>query len=149
MRDSEVIRFEDIKIGESAKTIRYITEADVINFANISWDHNPLHVNPDIAKQSYFGERIVHGAFMIAQISSLIANKLPGPGSILLELNTKFIAPLRINDTLLLDARVVEKDNRRRKIFLEVTAHNQTGELVALTKASTMLLSDLPKKSKE
>ena len=142
------ITFNDVKIGKTEHIERYITEFDVALFSALSWDHNPLHVNPGFAKQSYFRDRIVHGAFIVSQISSLIANKLPGPGSILLKLDLKFRAPLRIGDTLTVFGKVIDKNSSNRRITIEVKCLNQNQRTLVEGNAVVMLISDLESKAK-
>src|SRR5579859_6584456 len=81
---------EDLAVGMSAAYARTVTEADVILFAGISGDNNPVHMNELYAAQTRFGGRIVHGLLSASFVSTAIASKLPGPGSIYLSQNLAF-----------------------------------------------------------
>ena len=74
----------EYKIGDSAQISKKITDLDVVQFSKITGDNNPLHLDEEYAKKSIFGERIVHGVLTLGLISSVIANRLPGSGSILI-----------------------------------------------------------------
>ena len=87
-------------VGDSRTLIKTITETDVRLFAEISGDHNPIHLDQTYAAQTRFGKRIVHGALLAAFISNIIGNQIPGHGSIYLSSNLKFRAPTFIDDTV-------------------------------------------------
>lgn len=88
-----------IKIGDDASLSRTITEADIVNFAGITGDFNPVHVDAEYAQQSMFGERIAHGMIMAGLISAVLGMHLPGPNAIYLGQDLKFTAPVKIGDT--------------------------------------------------
>jgi 3-hydroxybutyryl-CoA dehydratase len=95
---------EDLSVGMTAYYARTVTEADVVLFAGISGDSNPVHMNELYAARTMFKGRIVHGMLSASFISTAIASKLPGPGSIYLSQNLKFRAPVRAGDTV--EARI-------------------------------------------
>ena len=80
----------ELYIGQSAEFTKTISESDVYLFAGITGDHNPMHVNDIYAKQSRFGERLVHGLLSSSLISTVIGTKLPGNGTIYIEQNLVF-----------------------------------------------------------
>jgi 3-hydroxybutyryl-CoA dehydratase len=107
---------EDLSIGMSASYAKTITEADVILFAGISGDDNPMHINEEFASDTLFGGRIVHGMFSGALISAVLGTRLPGPGCIYVTQTLKFKAPVRIGETVTATATVKEIDADRRRV---------------------------------
>ena len=109
------LRIEDLAVGMKANSERVVTEADVALFAGLSGDHNPVHLDESYARATQFQGRIVHGMFSASLLSAVIANQLPGPGSIYLSQTLTFLAPVRIGDRV--DAEVtvtdVEPDSMR------------------------------------
>jgi 3-hydroxybutyryl-CoA dehydratase len=110
---------EDLSIGMSASYAKTITEADVILFAGISGDDNPMHINEEFASDTLFSGRIVHGMFSGALISAVLGTRLPGPGCIYVTQTLKFKAPVRIGETVTATATVKEIDADRRRVILE------------------------------
>jgi 3-hydroxybutyryl-CoA dehydratase len=96
--------FEDLAVGQTASFAKTVTEADIVGFAGISGDFNPVHINEDFAKGTLFKGRIAHGMLSAAFISTVFGTKLPGPGCIYVSQLLKFKAPVRIGDTV--EARV-------------------------------------------
>ena len=89
-----------IEIGATASLSKTITNGDIINFADVVGDHNPVHLNNDYAKTTRFGRRIAHGMLGAGLISAVIGNHLPGPGTIYLSQTLKFMAPVYPGDTI-------------------------------------------------
>ena len=89
-----------IKIGDKAYFQKTITETDVYMYAGITGDHNPAHINEVYAKQTFFKERIAHGMLTAGLISAVLGMQLPGPGTIYLKQDLKFLAPVKFNDTI-------------------------------------------------
>jgi len=92
--------FEDLSVGQTAIFAKTVTEADIVAFAGISGDFNPVHINEDFASQTMFKGRIAHGMLGAAFISTVFGTKLPGPGCIYVSQSLKFKAPVRIGDTV-------------------------------------------------
>ena len=124
------LAYDDIKVDESASITRTITDADIVTFANLTGDVNPVHLDAEYAAKSMFGERIAHGMLVAGLISAVLGTKLPGPNSIYLAQELKFTAPVKIGDTLTVTATVTEKRDDKRIIKLRTTATNQRGEIV-------------------
>jgi 3-hydroxybutyryl-CoA dehydratase len=122
--------FEEIRIGDAAQISKTITEADIVLYAGLTGDFNPMHVDAEFAKQTYFGERVAHGPLSLGLIAPVIGLQLPGPGCILLSLSGDFRAPVKIGDTVTARAEVVEKFAERKTIRLALTFTNQRGEEV-------------------
>lgn len=92
--------YEDLKPGMRATVSRTITETDLRNFSGVSGDTNPMHLNEEFAKKTPFGGCIVHGMLTASLISAVIGTKLPGPGCIYMNQSLKFLAPVRVGDTV-------------------------------------------------
>ena len=112
---------DELTIGMSAVFSRRIGEADVIKFAEVSGDDNPVHLDEDYARQTNFGGRIVHGILSAGLISAAIAAKRPGPGTIYLKQNLKFCAPVRIGDVVEAKVTVAEIITERNRVVLATT----------------------------
>ena len=125
------VTFDEIAIGDTATYTRLITNQEVEAFAAISGDHNPLHLDPDYAATTPFGECIAHGMLTGALISAAIAMQLPGPGSVYLNQSLQFRAPVLLGDTLTVTLEVTEKHTKRPWITLSCTVGNQDGKAVA------------------
>ena len=126
--DLKTIR--DIALGESASFTKTVTEYDVYNFAGVTGDMNPMHINHEFAKETVFGHRIAHGILCLGFISNVLGNKLPGPGSIYVNQSCKFIKPVFIGDTITATVEVIKKDEARNRLWLRTFCTNQKGELV-------------------
>src|ERR1700750_1102445 len=82
------------KVGDSAELTKTIEQADIDAFARVTGDHNPVHVDEEFAKSTRFGRRIAHGMLTASLISAVLANKLPGEGSVYLGQTLQFVAPV-------------------------------------------------------
>ena len=118
-----------ISIGQKASFSKTISESDVYLFAGITGDLNPLHVNEAAARKMMFGKRIAHGMLTSSFISTVIASSLPGPGTIYMEQNSRFLAPVYLGDTITACVEV-EELLPRGKARLRTQVFNQDGKLV-------------------
>jgi len=84
--------FEDLRIGQTASLGKTITEADILLFAAVSLDTNPVHLNDEAARKSVFGERIAHGMLSAGLISAVLGTQLPGPGTLYMRQSLRFAA---------------------------------------------------------
>lgn len=121
------LSINQIQIGQSASFGKTITETDVYMFAGISGDHNPAHVNEEYAKNTMFKGRIAHGMLGASLISTVLAMQLPGPGTIYLKQDIKFLAPVRFGDTITATCTVKEKIEDKNRLILDCTVVNQDG----------------------
>jgi 3-hydroxybutyryl-CoA dehydratase len=117
-------------IGAQATLSRVITEHDIMLFAEVSGDKNPLHLDAEYAERSIFGKRIAHGFLIGSLISAVLGNVLPGPGSIYLGQTLKFLAPIHIGDEVTVVVKVVELREEKRIVTLHTECCNQHGTLV-------------------
>ena len=106
---------EDLEIGQKATLSKKITEDDINQFSQITGDDNPVHVNEDFAKQTIFKKRIAHGFLSASLISTVIATKLRGPGSIYINQSLKFLAPVFIDEEINVNIVVLEINSGKKK----------------------------------
>ena len=135
------MRFEDITVGQRAEYSKTITDADVMMFAEVTGDFNPVHTDEEAAAKTRFGGRIAHGMLSAGLISAAIAGKLPGPGSIYLGQTLKFTAPVRLDDTVTTTLEVIELLSKNR-VRLSTTCRNQKGETVVEGEATVMVVTE-------
>ena len=110
---------DQLQPGMSACTSKTVTEADIILFAGISTDVNPAHLDEEYAKGTMFGGRIAHNMLSAGFISAVLANKLPGPGTIYLSQTLKFKAPVRPGDTVTATVTVREVNVPKNRVVLD------------------------------
>ncbi len=109
---------EDLKVGMTAVYAKTVTEADIVMFAGISGDINPVHLNHEFAAETMFEGRIAHGMLSASFISTVIGTKLPGPGAIYLSQNLKFKAPVRAGDTVQARTTITEIIPEKRRVAM-------------------------------
>ncbi len=110
--------FEDLELGMEADFQRTVTEADIVSFASLSGDKNPVHLDADYATKTMFKERIAHGMLTASYISAVFGMEMPGPGAIYVSQTLNFRAPVMIGDVVLARVRLVElMENKRRARF--------------------------------
>jgi 3-hydroxybutyryl-CoA dehydratase len=115
---------EDLKVGMSAMFGKTVTEADIVAYAGVSGDTNPIHLHDGFARTTRFGQRIAHGMLSGSFISAVIGTKLPGPGSIYVSQTMNFMAPVLIGETITAVATVTAIDERRRRVTLKTQCLN-------------------------
>lgn len=109
---------EDLEPGMSASFAKTITESDIVLFAGASGDNNAIHINEEFAKTTIFGGRIAHGFLTASTISAAIANRLPGPGTIYVSQEMRFVGPVRPGDTVTAIVTVKEVHRERSRAML-------------------------------
>lgn len=122
--------FNDLKIGQTASIQKTYSAADVTAFAGISLDVNPIHMSDGYAKDTMFGKRIVHGILTSGLISAVLGNQLPGPGTIYLGQELKFMAPVYLGDDITATVEIVELRADKKIVKLNTTCVNQDGKTV-------------------
>jgi 3-hydroxybutyryl-CoA dehydratase len=125
---------EDITLGMSALFAKTMTDADVLAFAGVSGDHNPLHVNEEFAAGTRFKTRIVHGMLTTSLWSTLVGTRLPGPGAAYMSQDTRFLKPVHVGDTVTARMTVVAIDMRKQRVELDAECLVR-GEQVAVGRA--------------
>lgn len=119
----------DFKVGDRYDFSKTVTEADVVVFAGISGDMSPLHVNAEYAKTTPYGERIAHG-MLTASLTSAALGRMLSPGFVLESCQFQLAVPVRLGDTIVATAEVLEKDLQRARLKLRVVCTNQRDEVV-------------------
>ena len=132
------LTIQQIEIGQSASFAKTITEADVYMFAGITGDLNPAHINEEYAKNTMFKGRIAHGMLGASLLSAVLGMKLPGPGTIYLKQDIKFLAPVRFGDTITATCTVKEKIEDKNRLVLDCAVTNQDGVQVIAGEATVM-----------
>jgi len=120
----------ELKIGDSAQISKTITEAVVNDFARVIGDFNPIHTDQAYAEKTPFKGRIAHGALSIGLFSNILGNILPGHGSIYLSHEIKFLAPVRIGDTITATVEVIELIPEKNRAKFRTICVNQEGKIV-------------------
>lgn len=136
---------DELKIGDSAEFSKTVSETDIYQFAGITGDFNPAHMNEEYAKKTFFKTRIAHGMLSAGFISTAIGNKLPGTGSIYVKQDLRFLAPVRIGDTITARVEVIEIMDRKNRVRLKTVCVNQEGTQV-LDGEAVVSPPKLPKK---
>jgi len=132
------LTIDQISVGQSASFAKTITETDVYMFAGVTGDFNPAHVNEEYAKASMFKGRIAHGMLGASLISTVLAMQLPGPGTIYMKQDLKFLAPVRFNDTITATLTVKEVIVEKNRVVLDCVVTNQDGTAVISGEAQVM-----------
>jgi 3-hydroxybutyryl-CoA dehydratase len=121
---------EQIKIGDTAEFAKSISESDIYLFAGVTGDLNPAHINEPYAKNTFFKSRIAHGMLLAGFISAVIGTKLPGPGTIYIRQELKFLAPAYIGDTITATVEVTQIISAKNRLILQTRCTNQDGKRV-------------------
>jgi 3-hydroxybutyryl-CoA dehydratase len=122
---------DDIEAGMTAFFGKTITEADILMFAGVSGDTNPVHLDEEFASATPFKGRIAHGMLTASLISTVLGTKLPGPGCVYVSQNMRFLAPVRVGDTVRAIVTVRDVDRERRRVTMETACRvNGTDVLV-------------------
>jgi 3-hydroxybutyryl-CoA dehydratase len=143
---------DDYRVGDRAFFSKTISESDVYQFAGISGDFYPLHVNKEAAERTRFGQRIAHGVLTAGLISTVLGTPLQGPGvgnAVEMQLTLNFTAPVFFGDTITAEAEVVEKIEDRRIVRLRTICRNQRGETVIDGEARLKLLKEMLTRGEE
>lgn len=128
----------EIEIGEEASFTKTVSETDVYNYAGVTGDFNPAHINESFAKKTMFGGRIAHGMLSAGFISTVLGTKLPGPGCIYVSQDLKFTAPVHFGDTITAKVKVVNKNVEKNRVELETKCINQDDDIVIKGRAVLM-----------
>lgn len=130
--------FDEIAVGDTASYSRLVTHREIQLFAAVSGDHNPVHLDPDYAATTQFGECIAHGMLSGAFVSAAIAMVLPGPGAIYLGQTLQFRAPVTLRDTVTVNLEVTAKHPTKPWLTIACTVCNQDAKTVARGEATVM-----------
>ncbi len=131
MSKIENVTYDEIEIGRKVSYNKTLSEEDLILFAKVCGDVNPVHLDAEFAKTSMFGERIAHGMYTGSLISAVLGVLLPGPGTIYLGQTLRFSAPVKIGDTLTVIMEVIQKRDDKKFVTMDCVVENQHGKKVA------------------
>ena len=120
-----------IAVGQKASFSKQVTARDGAAFADVTGDHNPLHLDEAYAGETMFGARIAHGAFTFALVSAAIGNELPGPGSVYMSQSLKFVKPVYYDDTVTATVEITGVRKDKGIVTLKTVCANQRGETIA------------------
>ena len=123
MKEGKTI--DQLNIGEKASFTKQITESDVLRFAELTGDKNPIHLDQEYAHQTRFKQRIVHGMLTASLISVAISTHLPGPGNIYVSQSLEFKAPVKLGNIIQAEVEVIEKIFEKNRIRLRMVCRNQ------------------------
>jgi 3-hydroxybutyryl-CoA dehydratase len=128
-----------VKVGDSASISKTITDEDIQAFADVTGDHNPIHLDDEYAAKTRFGSRIAHGMLRASLISAVLANELPGAGSVYLSQTLKFVKPVLPGDTVTARVTVTGIRDDKPIITLETVCVNQHNEPVLKGEATVLV----------
>lgn len=134
--------YEDLEEGMTDAYGKTVTDADIVMFAGISGDINPVHLNHEFAASTMFESRIAHGMLTASFISTVIGTKLPGPGCIYVDQALRFKAPVRAGDTVMARATVVELLPEKK--FVKLKTQCLVGDRVVLDGEATVMVPTRP-----
>ncbi len=135
----------EIHVGDTAFFSKTISETDIYQFAAVTGDFNPAHVNEAYAEGTFFKQRIAHGMLTVSLVSNILGTQLPGPGTIFVSESVSFKKPVYIQDTIEASVTVVDIDLERNRVTFEASCINQRDEQVLHAEGIVMP----PKKTKK
>ena len=136
--------FEELSVGQSAETVRVVTQADIVAFAEVSGDRNAVHLCPEYASKTTFKGVVAHGMLSASFISGVLGTKLPGEGTIYIGQSLRFLAPVRPGDAVV--TRVTVKEIRataksRGEVICPTTS--RVGDVIVIDGEATVLVPKL------
>ncbi len=132
----------NISIGQRFSTSREVTDGLVRQFAEVSGDYNPIHLDDEFAKTTRFGRRIAHGMLSGAFISAVLGNEFRGMKIVYLSQTLKFTAPVYLGDTVTATATVTSIREDKGIVTLETVCTNQNGEVLVKGESAVMILPE-------
>jgi 3-hydroxybutyryl-CoA dehydratase len=115
----QTLYFEDLSVGMRETISKTVENEDVIGFAELSGDRNPIHLSEHFARKTRFGGRIVHGLYTASLISAVIGMRLPGPGAVYISQTLNFLGPVKIGDVVDVSVEVAELTEKGRRVRLQ------------------------------
>ncbi len=122
--------YDQLHLGDTSSFRKTITETDVVMYAGLTGDFNPIHIDEVYASSSTFGKRIAHGMLTMSLLTNVLGNKFPGLGTVILEVNCRFQAPVYIGDTVSVEVEVSEKIDAKGFVRMKAKFMNQHGKEV-------------------
>lgn len=142
MSDLHNFTYDEIQLDQTASYSKTLTEQDLVLFAAVSGDVNPVHLDPAYAATTPFQQQIAHGAWTSSLISAALALELPGPGTVYISQDISFRLPVLLGDTVTVKLQVTEKKTRRNMLTISTTAVNQHGKTIAKGSAVVIAPTD-------
>ncbi len=133
---------EDLSVGMSDVFAKTVSEADIVLFAGVSGDTNPVHINQLFAEATPFKGRIAHGMLSASFISTVLGTRLPGPGAVYISQNLRFRAPVKAGDTVVARATVQEIHAERRRVVLTTVC--TVGDTVVIEGEAVAMVDNRP-----
>jgi len=133
-----------LHVGDKANYVKTITKADVYNFAAVTGDFCPIHLDEDFARNTRFGKTISHGLLVSNLLSTIMGMKLPGPGTVFIEEHVKFLLPTYPGDTITAELELTEISEKKNSYIAGFKGYckNQKGEVVVEAEEKQMLSKD-------
>ncbi len=133
---------EDLSVGMSDVFAKTVSEADIVLFAGVSGDTNPVHINQLFAEATPFKGRIAHGMLSASFLSTVLGTRLPGPGAVYISQNLRFRAPVKAGDTVVARATVKEIHAERRRVVLTTVC--TVGDTVVIDGEAVTMVDNRP-----
>jgi 3-hydroxybutyryl-CoA dehydratase len=145
-----ILYFEDLSVGMTETLAKTIASSDVVGFAQLTGDRNPIHLSEHFAAKTTFGGRIAHGLYTASLISAVLGTRLPGPGAIYISQTLNFRAPVRIGDRVDVTVTVAElvPERQRARLTCVCKVENDIvldGEALAKVPSTAKSKRPLPK----
>lgn len=137
---------DEIEVGDKAYFAKTISETDVYQFASVTCDFNPAHINEAYASETFFKHRIAHGMLTLSLVSNVLGTQFPGPGTIFVSQNVKFLAPVFIGDTIEVVVEAAELDREKNRMKFSCYGINQND--VKVLEGEGMVMPPKKKKPK-
>jgi 3-hydroxybutyryl-CoA dehydratase len=142
MNEKHGYYLEDLSVGMSAIFSKTVTDADVVMFAGISGDTNPVHLDQHFAEQTMFGDRIAHGMLSASFVSTVFGTKLPGPGCIYVSQNLRFKAAVMVGDTVTARVTISEINSQKRRVVFDTVC--SVGDKIVIDGDATLMVDSKP-----
>jgi 3-hydroxybutyryl-CoA dehydratase len=137
------MNYEDFTVGQEYQKTVHVTQDQINAFAQVSGDHNPLHTDPDFARQAIFGRPIAHGMYGLSLISAVLGTDFPGFGTIYMNQEAKFLKPIFIDESVRIRLRVKELQPEKKRMLITTTILKENDEVAIDGEARVQYNPDL------
>ena len=131
-----IYTYESLQVGDTFETTRFISEEDVLIFAEITGDDNPIHVDAEYAENTRFGHKIVHGVLLLGLISKVLGRDFPGHGSIAVSLSCRFLRPVRVGSEVRIEVKITEKLDKHKHVKGKTYVYNENNKMAIAGEAT-------------
>lgn len=142
--EASALKFDDISVGQTFELTRSFTAEDVLAFAAVSGDYSPLHVDPDYASGTEFGQQVVHGVLLASLFSQLVGMRVPGKHALYLGQDLTFRRPVLIGEMVRAVAKVVGKSDATRTLVLSTEIRSADDKIIVMGTAKVKVRDDAP-----